>query len=75
MKPAVRCSVTADMNPGPLPCEFLQQLESSLDVDRQTALATLGDWLVSYEPLTRRRIEFLREPVIAEETRNLRRVA
>jgi hypothetical protein len=59
-----------------LPFEFLTQLEASLDVDRQTALATLGDWLLSYEPITRRSIEFPSEPATTlMPAPNLRRVA
>jgi hypothetical protein len=63
------------MSLDPVPFEFLKQLETSLGTDRQTALTTLGEWLVSYEPVTPRRIELPSEHVAAEGPPNLRRVA
>jgi hypothetical protein len=64
------------MSREPLPLDFLQQLEMSLDVDRETALATLADWLLSYEPLTRRESAFSSErPAPAVRLSDLRRVA
>jgi hypothetical protein len=63
------------MSLDPVPFEFLQQLETSLGTDRQTALTTLGEWLVGYEPLTPRPLEFSSEQVAAEGAPKLRRVA